>query len=212
MKTFTSLVALAGFGALMAGCAATGYEKAGSTSTSLQEAAQGIDNTLAPIDAVVTALSNLVNQPGSDITPQFQKFGAAVSTLESLANEVISRTAAMQVQGAAYFQKWDEELAKIQNVEIQNRSMDRKNAVAERFERVRGGYVQTTAAFAPFMSDLKDIRTALATDLTAGGLASVKGLATKAQEKVWPLRESLVRLSAEFKNLGVSLSATTRAK
>lgn len=212
MKALISLIALAACGVLIAGCASTGYEKADTTSTSLQEAAQGIDNALVPLDAVVTALSDLVNNPGPDITPQFQKYSSAVSKLESLANEVSSRAAAMQEQGAAYFQKWNEELAKIQNDDIHTRSLDRKNAVAARFERVRVSYVQTTAAFAPFMSDLKDIRTALATDLTAGGLASVKGLASKANDKVLPLRESLVRLSAEFKNLGVALSAATPAK
>ena len=212
MKTPISLVSLAACGVLIAGCVSSGYEKAGNTSTSLREAAQGIDNTLGPLDTVVTALSDLVTNPGPDITPQFQKFSAAVSNLESLANEVSSREAAMREQGAAYFQKWDAELAKIQNDDIETRSLDRKNAVAARFERVRVSYAQTTADFAPFMSDLKDIRTALATDLTAGGLASVRGLASKANDKVLPLRESLIRLSTEFKNLGVSISTATPAK
>ena len=212
MKTLISLVAIAACGVLVTGCISTGYEKAGTTSTSLRDAAQGIDNALGPLDTVVAALSDLVTNPGPDITPQFQKFSAAVSNLESLANEVSSREAAMRLQGAAYFQKWDEELAKIQNDDIQTRSLDRKNEVAARFAKVRVSYAQTTANFAPFMSDLKDIRTALATDLTAGGLASVKGLASKANDKVLPLRESLISLSTDFKNLGVSLSTATPAK
>jgi hypothetical protein len=212
MKTLMSFVAIAACGVLITGCISPGYEKAGTTSTSLRDAAQGIDNALGPLDTVVAALSDLVTNPGPDITPQFQKFSAAVSNLESLANEVTSREAAMRQQGAAYFQKWDEELAKIQNDDIQTRSLDRKNEVAARFAKVRVSYAQTTANFAPFMSDLKDIRTALATDLTAGGLASVKGLASKANDKVLPLRESLISLSTDFKNLGVSLSTATPAK
>jgi len=212
MKTLMSFVAIAACGVLITGCISPGYEKAGTTSTSLRDAAQGIDNALGPLDTVVAALSDLVTNPGPDITPQFQKFSAAVSNLESLANEVTSREAAMRQQGAAYFQKWDEELAKIQNDDIQTRSLDRKNEVAARFAKVRVSYARTTANFAPFMSDLKDIRTALATDLTAGGLASVKGLASKANDKVLPLRESLISLSTDFKNLGVSLSTATPAK
>jgi hypothetical protein len=212
MKTLISLVSLAAFGVLVAGCVSSGYEKAGNTSTSLREEAQSIDNALGPLDAVVTALSDLVTNPAPDITPQFKKFSAAVSDLESLANEVSSRDAAMREQGAAYFQKWDEELPKIQNDDIQTRSLDRKNTVAARFEKVRLSYARTTANFAPFMSDLKDIRRALATDLTAGGLASVKGLASNANDKVLPLRESLISLSTEFKNLGVSLSPAAPTK
>ena len=211
MKTLISLLTLATCGVLIAGCLSSGYKKAGTASTSLRDTAQGIDNALAPLDAVVVALSDLVTNPGPDITLQFRKFSAAVSNLESLANEVSSRELAMREQGAAYFQKWDEELPKIQNNDIQTRSLDRKNAVAARFEKVRISYAQTTANFAPFMSDLKDIRTALATDLTAGGIASVKGLAGQASDRVPPLRESLIRLSTEFKNLGVSLSTATPA-
>jgi hypothetical protein len=212
MKTLISLVSLAACGALIVGCVSSGYDKAGSTSTSLREAAQGIDNTLGPLDAVVATLSDLETNPGPDITPQFQKFSAAVSNLESLANEVKSREAAMREQGAAYFQKWDEELAKIQNDNIQTRSLDRKNAVAAQFEKLRLSYSQTTANFAPFMSDIKDVRTALSTDLTAGGLASVKSLVSQAKDAALPLRESLIRLSAQFRSLGVSISPATPAK
>jgi hypothetical protein len=212
MKTLISLVSLAACGALIAGCASTGFEKAGATSTSLREAARDVDNTLVPLDNVVATLSDLVTNPEPDITLQFQKFNTALDNLELQANKVSSREAAMRHQGAAYFQKWDEELAKIQNDNIQTRSLDRKNAVAAQFEEVRLSYAQTSANFTPFLSDLKDIRTALSMDLTAGGLASVKGLASKANDKVLPLRESLVRLSAEFRKLGVSISTATPPK
>lgn len=212
MKTFTSFAALVAFSVLVAGCASSGYQKAGTTSTSLREAAQGIDNSLAPLSAVITALNDLQSNPGPDITPQFQRYSDAVSKLESQANEVSTRATAMQEQGAAYVQKWDEELAKIRNDDIQSRSLDRKNEVAARFEKVRVSYVETTALFAPFISGLKDIRTVLATDLTTGGLASVKDLANKTNGKALPLRESLINLSLEFKNLGVSISPATATK
>jgi hypothetical protein len=212
MKTLISLASVAACGVILAGCATAGYQKANTTSTSIREAAQGIDNTLGPLDAVVATLSDLMTNPSQDITPQFRKFDAAVTNLDSLANDVRNHEAAMREQGAAYFEKWDAELAKIHNDEMQSLSLDRKNAMASRFEKVRLSYTLTNANFAPFMSNLKDIRTALAMDLTAAGLASVKGLAGKANDQVLPLRASLIRLSAEFRNLGVSLSTTTLPK
>lgn len=212
MKPNLPLVALATSLLLVAGCASPGYQKAGKTSTSLQGTAQGIDHALVPLDNVVATLSDLVNYPQGDITPQFKKYSAAVSKLESLADDVSSQAAAMRAQGTAYFRNWDLELAKIQNEDIHSRSLDRKNEVAAQFERVRISYAKTTTEFAPFMSDLKDIRTALATDLTAGGIASVKGLSGAANEKVLPLRESLIGLSAEFKSLGIAMSPGTPAK
>ncbi len=212
MKPLIPLATIAASLLLVAGCASSGYQKAGKTSTSLREAAQGIDHALVPLDNVVVTLADLVNNPNPDITPQFKKYSAAVSKLESLSDDVSDHATAMRAQGTAYFKNWDLELAKIQNEDIHSRSLDRKNTVAAQFECVRVSYAKTSTEFAPFMSDLKDIRTALATDLTSGGIASVKSLSLKANEKVQPLRESLIGLSTDFKSLGVAMSSATPVK
>lgn len=164
------------------------------------------------IDTVLITLSNLFDSPEADIRAQFEQFDNAVKKLETLSAEVSKSAADMKVQGGDYFQKWDAELAKIQNENIRSRSTDRKNTVAARFERVRANYAQTTADFAPFMSDLTDIRTALAVDLTAGGLASIRDAAIRANDNALPLRRSLSDLADDFTSLGISLSPTTAVK
>jgi hypothetical protein len=120
---------------------------------------------------------------------------------------VNTRAADMQAQGNAYFRNWDGELAKIQNEDIRSRGTDRKNAVFARLDRVRSSYTQTQSSFAPFLSDLKDIRTALSTDLTTGGVAFIRSTANRAKSNVTPLRESRTNLEADFRALGVSLSS-----
>ncbi len=210
---FLTSVSLASLVLLSGGCASNSYNtKAADTSSSLEKTAQDVRLGNGQIDAVLFALSGLVNSPAADLKPQFNKFTSAVEKLEDLAADISKQATSMQASGADYFRTWDEELAKINNEDIRSRSTDRKNAVAARFERVRVTYVQTKSAFIPFLSDLKDIRTALATDLTAGGLASVKTVANHAGDNVPPLRESLSNLESEFKSLGVSLSANTPAR
>jgi hypothetical protein len=194
----------------LSGCASTGYEKAGHTTASIEKTASEIHKGNGQIDAVLFALASKVNNPEADIKPQFAKFDAALGKLESLSDDVSKQNAAMQAQGADYFRNWDAELAKIQNEDIRSRSAMRKDAVAARFDRVRVSYVKTKAAFQPFLSDLKDIRTSLATDLTVAGVASIKSTANKAQNNVTPLRESMSELEADFKALGVSLSASSK--
>jgi hypothetical protein len=198
---------------LMAGCASSsGYQKAGDTSSTIEKTAHNIHKGNGQIDSVLFALSSLVNSPETDVKSQFEKFNTSVRKLEKLSNEVNAQAAAMQTQGADYFRTWDEELAKIQNEDIRSRSTERKNIVAARFEKVRISYAQAKADFVPFMSDLKDIRTALATDLTAGGIASVKKVANQADANAAPLRISLTTLEEDFKALGISLSSATAAK
>ena len=210
MKASVQLAVLLGGAALSAGCASTSYEKAGSASTTLQKTAQDIDQGTKKIDAVMASLSGLVNHSGPDLKKQFKKFNSELDDLQALARDVSEETAAMQNERAAYFQQWDEDLARIENEEIRNRSTERKIAVAARFETVRANYAQVKTAFNPFLSDLEDIRRALSADLTADGLASVKDVVSKANQDAQPLREAFGKLSAEFKALGVSLSATTR--
>lgn len=195
-----------------AGCSSSpssskNYNRAGKASTSLQDTAVSIDKGEVQIDAVLVALSDLVNNPGSDLKPQFKQFESSVDKLSSLAKEVREQAAAMQEKGAAYFQQWDADLATIQDEDIRSRSTARKNAVAARFDRVRSSYATTNATFAPFMSRLTDVRTALTTDLTSGGLSSIRSAADQADTDAVPLREALRQLSADFKSLGLSMSS-----
>jgi hypothetical protein len=209
MKTVKRTIVLAIAAALISGCSSPSYEKAASTSTSLQRAAEVIDKSSVQVDMVLSALSELVTTPGADLETQFQTYTSLMKGLQSLSESVGEKADEMQTAGAAYFQKWDEDLAKIHNEDIRARSTERKNDVSARFERVRVSYQEASAHFAPFISDLKDVHTALGADLTAGGLASIKDVLDKANRDAVPLRESLAKLSKEFRELGVSLAATT---
>jgi len=202
--------ALAVLTVFSAGCASSSSrDKAGKTSTSLHEAAVNIDKGEVQIDAALLALSDLVNTPNPNIKPQFNEFESSVEKLEALSKDVSKQALAMQSQGAAYFQQWDADLAKIRNEDIRSRSAERKNVVAARFERVRTSYVEAKDAFVPFMSRLTDVRTALSVDLTGEGLASVKAVANKAKSDAVPLREALRQLSSDFRSLGLSLAPSS---
>jgi ABC-type transporter Mla subunit MlaD len=207
MKHAVATAAFVLAAALFAGCATTGYDKAGGTSSSMEKAAQTISKSSTQVDQVMTALSDLVSNPGADLKPQFQKFSSAMSGLESTVKDLNGRVADVQKQGADYFKNWDAELAKIQNEGIRNSSAARKKAVAGQFDAVQTNYNQVKKDLDPFVSDLKDIRTALGTDLTAGGVASVKGIVSNADKRAIPVHKSLDALAKSFNDLGVSLSA-----
>ena len=210
--TVKHIVATAAFvfaAALFAGCATSGYDKAGGTSSSMEKAAQTISKSSTQVDQVMATLSDLVNNPGADLKPQFQKFVSAMNSLESTAKDLNGRVADVQKQGADYFKNWDAELAKIQNESIRNNSAARRKAVSAQFDAVQTSFNQVKKDFDPFVSDLKDVRTALSTDLTVGGVASVKGVVSNADKRAIPLHKSLDALAKSFNDLGESLSAST---
>ena len=197
---------------LVAGCSSTGYEKAADTATSLTKSSEGIVKSSALVDKALATLSDLVNNPKPDLRKQFGAFNDSVNALGSTAKDVDGKAKAMKSQGADYFKNWDKQMAAIKNEDIRNRSEARKGEVASKFGRISQSYDETKTAFAPFMSDLRDVQKFLSTDLTAGGLSAIKGVAAKATQDAAPLKESLSKLSEEFKGLGLSMSPATGGK
>lgn len=200
----TSLLAIA-LAALAFGCATKGYEKADNTGAYLESTALRLDRGVAQIDTATAALKDLVDNPQADMKEQFKSYSSAVSGLESLTRDVGTRAAKIQKLGTNYLKKWDEELATIQNEEIRKQSAARKQAVMKKFESMKASYNGARRAFSPLLSDLKDIRTALSTDLTTAGVNSIRNSMAGVNKHADDVRKSLADLSAQFKDFGKSL-------
>jgi chromosome segregation ATPase len=208
MKAFNQLLVLTLASALIAGCASQNYQKGSAAGAGLQASADKITQGSGKIDAALASLNELVNSPG-DLPAQFKKFSASVSDLESAAKDVQSKVASMRGKGNEYFKAWDEQTAQIHNEDIKNRSADRKAEMQKKFTEIKMSYTEASEAFKPFLSDLKDIQTALATDLTTGGVQAIKGAADKANKDATPLKASIEKLAGQFRDLGAAMSAAT---
>lgn len=197
---------------LLTGCATAGRDKTVPTS-SLETAARDSHAGNRDIDAVLFALVGIVNNHDDvGIAREIAKLDLAAARLALMANQVNTRTAAMEEQGTVYFDNWDRELAKIRNEDIAGRSAARKNDVAIHFANLRAGYVETTASFTPFMADLSDIRTTLFTNPTPGGINVIKPVFYRLLGRVVPLTDSLAGLEDDFLSLGINTSTATKTK
>jgi hypothetical protein len=200
-----STVALAAAFAVLAGCSSEPVSPAAQTGAKITEAADKINEGSGKIDGTLAALNDLVNNPQGDLAPKFQKFNVSVDDLQSTAIGVSNRVAEMRASGNDYFTNWDQQLAQIKNEDIKSRSAERRNQVLKEFTDIKLAYTQAGMAFRPFMSDLRDIQSALRTDLTVGGIAAVKGAADKANADGAELKTSVDALASEFKDLGVAM-------
>jgi uncharacterized phage infection (PIP) family protein YhgE len=215
MKAITTLnlIALAAALGIFTGCSSsTGYQKGSRAGTAINASADNITQTSSQIERTLVALDDLVNHPQPDMRRQFRTFTAEVNNLDSIARRVSTQAEDMKSRGAAYFDRWNQELATIQNEDIRSRSEARQKEVASRFQAIAANYEQAKANLQPFMSDLRDVQRFLATDLTPGGIAAVKKFATRANEEAVPLRKSLVTLADEFRVMGVSLTPAAPAQ
>lgn len=208
-KLNRNLFTLAAAVLLTTGCASTGNDKAASTSKSLVKSAQMIEKGNLLIDQTLAKLNDLVSNPNADLRKQFDAFDASVNELGATDLGVACQAKEMKANGADYFENWDQETAHMRNENIRQRSAERKHEVAANFARISLQYDEAKTAFEPFMSDLRDVQKYLGTDLTAGGLVAVKDFAAKATRHAEPVKESLTRLSEEFKSLGISMSSAS---
>jgi len=200
----TSLLTLA-LAAFAAGCATQGYQKADNAGAYLGTTAQRVDRGIGQIDTATAALKDLVENPQADMKAQLKAYSSAVASLESLTKDVGARAAKVHSLGTNYLKKWDDNLATIQNEDIRKQSAERKAEVMKKFDAVKASYSETRKAFSPLLADLRDIRTALSTDLTTAGVDAIRKSMTGVNKRAEDVRKSLADLSTQFKEFGKSL-------
>jgi murein L,D-transpeptidase YcbB/YkuD len=195
----------------IAGCATTkNYQKAEGISQSLEKTAQVINETNVQVGIVTSTLGSLIQSSSNNIKPQFEKFDTELTKLNSLAEAMYAQSVAIQTEGNNYFKNWEQDLATIKNESIRTRSTQRKLIMAERFETVRTNYEKAKVDLSLYLSNLKDVRTALASDLRSEGLKSVQGATNDSQDHSKQLQRTLSRLSVDYNELSVSMSTTDR--
>ncbi len=193
--------------ACMSGCATSSYKKADAASSSLQRAAFEINAESHAIDGVMAALDDLINKPASDIRPQFERFDASLNNLISASDRAEKAAATASKKSEDYFQNWDKNLADIHYQAVRDQSEARKTEVSTEFNTVDQRYHENQGVVEPLIAYLRDIRTALSADLTAGGLVSVKGLADNAQQNARKVQTALAQLSDDFSASGNRMSS-----
>jgi hypothetical protein len=206
-----SIVVAAGFALVIAGCATSGYDAGTKTAANIQDAANRIAAVPGLIDQTLGAMNDLIQNPQPDLRPQFKKFSSQLDSMISEAKDIGDARRSMDSKGKEFFAKWDEQIAQIHNEDIKARSQSRKEEVSQKLLAIKRSYSEAEIAFTPFVSDLKDVQKFLSVDLTTGGLAAIKSPAANAVKNAGPLKDCCVRLAADFKALGVAMSAVAPA-
>lgn len=189
------------------GCASTGYKQADAASKSLHEAGIRIQDESRAIDAVLVSLDNLVDQPSTDLRPQYKHFSGSLDRLVAASKRAEKAAAEADRKSQEYFQSWDKQTASIKYEVVRDESVSRKTQVSNDFNTVNQRYRENQAVIQPLISYLQDIRTALGTDLTGGGVQSVRNLAANAQQNARKVQLALARLSDELADSGARMSS-----
>lgn len=189
------------------GCASAGYRKGDTAAASLHDASAHIQAEHSAIELTTGTLSDLVNAPAADLKPQFKRFSQSLNALIASARRADAAGKRMNDAHNAYFKAWDQQLALMEYDVVRTRSQARKEEVQAQFQSVSKRYQEAQAAMEPLINYLADVRMALRTDLTLGGLESVKPVVRNADTNAGKVRGALNRLSEELASCGGRLSS-----
>jgi len=131
---------------------------------------------------------------------------SASKNLDNANQTLDAKVVQMRDAAAAFAENWTNQIAAIQSPELKQRSTDRMNEVSAKLKDVDSSYEGVKSSFKPFTSDIRDIQTYLGTDLTAGGLNTIKDIVAKTKVDAVPLRDSIKQLQASFSAMSAALS------
>lgn len=189
------------------GCASSANEKGTQTSESIQTVASELRTTSDRIGSTLTKLNTLATTKTGDARPLFKSYSESLESLTSAAKAVQAHADKMKATGDQYFADWDKKLAEINNEDIKARSQARREEVRAQFARIRTLYGNARDQFQPFMANLRDIRSALNTDLTQTGIAALDPSIKQAGVEGAAVRSTIESLIKEFDALGVEMSS-----
>jgi hypothetical protein len=194
-------------GVLSVSCASKGYQKSDLAAASMQKAATEVQTEQRALDATVAALGELINGQNGDLSIPFKRYSSALDQLIGAAHRTEATGKNMQVKSAAYLDSWDRQLQSIDYQHIREVSEARRTEVTNRVETINQRYRDSQAVVQPLISYFEDIRTALSTDLTAAGLASLKEVVQNASNNVTKVQTALDALATELTDSSAKMSS-----
>lgn len=193
--------------ALLAGCASSGYKQADKTGDAINTLRNDVLNIKTSVDASLKAMDDLAAAASTDPRKAYEAFAKSVTQVESAGAKAKKNAETMQARGDAYFQQWETQLSSVQNEKIRTLARERKVKLQEAFGNIKKSAQGAKDTFPTFLSDLKDLRTLLSTDLTVQGIASAKSVFKKTKSEGLEVQKHLDELEAELNTVFAAITA-----
>jgi hypothetical protein len=199
-------VALSLVSCWLSGCSTTGYDRGDAAAQSLQLAATEVQAQGRALDTTMAALNEMMNKPAADLKPQFRWFSTSLDRLIDSADRTESSAKVMRKKNAQYLEAWDKQLASMNYEYVRKNSEARRTEVTGQLDTLNQRYQESGEVVRPLIAYLIDIRKALSADLTPGGLAAVKNVASNAEENAGKVKLVLAQLVSDLSASGAKMS------
>ena len=179
------------------GCSASGTQRLDTATAGVEQTRSELAVGATRVDAVIAALEafNPTEAEGEESEPDlkraFDKYRSELKRLESTANKVRSRRAAMEARIQDHIDKWGEELQQMTSDRAQSISGQRRSELEAALGKLVAELDELKAAYEPFVSNLRDIELLLANDLSVGGMRAAELMITDARNQAESVRKEI---------------------
>lgn len=142
----------------------------------------------------------------------FKTFTKDVQRLEVDSFKVRARAQAIRTRGQAYFERWQEHLASVQDPEVRKLAEQRRDHLQERFTQIRLHTQQAREAFQPFMAGLRRLRNGLENDPAVAGTDSMRDLIRTTRDHGLKVEAGLTAILGELDAVAAMLKPDKTAK
>ena len=166
-----------------------------------QEFRQIVVRSIGEVDSTLRALDEVSVQADRNPRQAYAAFAKAVHRLEVRSIKVRARTQAMRARGDAYFEHWEESLARAKSEQVRQLAEEHRAELKQSFEDARQASQQVREVFRPFLTDLQKLRAVLEADPSLTRIAAEKSLILAAKDKGRQVRQGLDRVLAEMNSM-----------
>jgi len=190
---------------------AAGYKLADKAGASIAEFRDEIVDVKKEVDATLASLDKIVAQATVDPRKAFKEFDKNVPRIDSAATKAKKRATEMKEKGKDYFDKWEKELAAVNDPDIRKLAEERKAKLQAAFANIRKSMEPARDQFNGWLASLKDLQKYLSNDLTISGIDAAKDLIAKNKSEGLAVQQNLDKVIAEL-NTVVSTITPAKAK
>lgn len=168
---------------LISGCATTNMDRAEKTTASMEVVEKNINQISVQLSATEAALENLLTANQSELGEAFEVYKENVDKVIRLRQQLRTNTNRMRANGNEYFTEWEIEGETYQNPELRQVSTQRREELSNTFDQISEKSGEISRDLQAYISDVEEIESYLANDLTPKGINGVKPLSQKVKNK-----------------------------
>jgi len=192
----------------VAGCSSPkGYNQADKTGVAINTVRNDVVNIKTAVDGSMKALEQGEATASTEPRKAYETFAKGVDKVEKAGQTAQKNADEMRQRGAAYFQQWEAQIGSVKNEEIRQLAQQRRAKLQETFGNIKTAAQDAKQSFPPFLENLKDLRTALSSDLTVQGIDAAKAIFTKTKGNGMELQKNLDKLVAELNSVVAAITA-----